>query len=63
MHGIYSVGDVIAYPGERKRILSGCHEDAWATFGAVEWLAGEKVLLEYNTSSARLQGYLYVAGS
>ena len=42
------MGDVIAYPGERKRILSGCHEDAWATFGAVEWLAGEKVLLEYN---------------
>lgn len=61
--GIYAVGDAIAYPGKRKLILSGFHEAALAAFGAGEWLAGGKLPLEYTTSSARLQGYLGVAGS
>ena len=60
--GIYAVGDVIAYPGKRKLILSGFHEAALAAFGAAEWLAGEKLPLEYTTSSARLQGYLGMVG-
>ena len=60
--GIYAVGDGIAYPGKRKLILSGFHEAALAAFGAAEWLVGEKVPLEYTTSSARLHGYLRVAG-
>lgn len=59
--GIYAVGDAIAYPGKRKLIVSGFHEAALAAFGAAEWLAGEKLPLEYTTSSARLQGYLGVA--
>ncbi len=58
--GIYAVGDGITYPGKRKLILSGFHEATLAAFGAGEWLAGEKLPLEYTTSSARLQGYLGV---
>lgn len=58
--GIYAVGDVIAYPGKRKLILSGFHEATLAAFAAAEWLTGEKIPLEYTTSSARLHKLLKV---
>ena len=61
--GIYAVGDVIAYPGKRKLILSGFHEATLAAFAAAEWLTGEKMPLEYTTSSARLHKLLKVGGS
>ncbi len=60
--GIFAVGDAIAYPGKRKLILSGFHEAALAAFAAAEWLSGQKIPLEYTTSSARLQGRLGVSG-
>lgn len=60
--GIYAVGDVVHYPGKRKLILSGFHEAALAAFAAAERLAGQKVSLEYTTSSERLQRRLGVAG-
>lgn len=61
--GIYAVGDAIAYLGKRKLIVSGFHEATLAAFGAAEMLAGEKIPLEYTTSSARLQRRLGVAPS
>ena len=58
--GIYAVGDVVYYPGKRKLILSGFHEATLAAFAAAEQLAGQKVPLEYTTSSERLQRRLGV---
>ena len=58
--GIYAVGDVVHYPGKRKLILSGFHEATLAAFAAAERLAGQKVPLEYTTSSERLQRRLGV---
>ncbi|MBW7834609.1 MAG: NAD(P)/FAD-dependent oxidoreductase [Simplicispira suum] len=58
--GVYAVGDTVAYPGKRKLIVSGFHEATLAAFGAAEWLAGQKIPLEYTTSSARLQRLLGV---
>ena len=63
MPGIYAVGDVVHYPGKRKLILSGFHEATLAAFAAAEQLSGQKVPLEYTTSSARLQQRLGVAGA
>lgn len=60
--GIYAVGDVVQYPGKRKLILSGFHEATLAAFAAAEQLAGQKIPLEYTTSSARLQRRLGVVG-
>ena len=53
--GVYAVGDAITYPGKRKLIVSGFHEATLAAFGAAEWLARQKLPLEYTTSSPRLQ--------
>ena len=61
--GIYAVGDAITYPGKRKLIVSGFHEATLAAFGAAEWLAGQKLPLEYTTSSARLQSLLGVGAA
>ena len=61
--GIYAVGDVVHYPGKRKLILSGFHEATLAAFAAAEQLTGQKVPLEYTTSSERLQRRLGVAGA
>ena len=58
--GIYAVGDVVHYPGKRKLILSGFHEATLAAYAAAEQLAGQKVPLEYTTSSERLQRRLGV---
>ncbi len=58
--GIYAVGDAVTYPGKRKLIVSGFHEATLAAFGAAEMLAGQKIPLEYTTSSERLQWRLGV---
>lgn len=61
--GIYAVGDVVAYPGKRKLILSGFHEATLAALAAAEMLAGQKIPLEYTTSSERLQRRLGLPGA
>ena len=60
--GIFAVGDISDYPGKKKLILSGFHETALAAFGAREYLApGEKVHLQYTTTSPLLQRRLGVS--
>lgn len=50
--GIYAVGDVSAYPGKKKLILSGFHEAALCAFAVKEHLnPGDKVNLQYTTTS------------
>lgn len=58
--GIHAVGDINSYPGKRRLIVCGFHEATLAAFAAAERLAGQKILLEYTTSSARLQQRLGV---
>ncbi len=61
--GIFAVGDINDYPGKKKLILSGFHEAALAAFGVREYLApGEKVHLQYTTTSPLLQRRLGVSG-
>lgn len=59
--GIYAVGDINTYPGKRKLIVCGFHEATLAAFGAAEAMQGEKVALQYTTSSAHLHRLLGVA--
>ncbi|MDE2150444.1 MAG: NAD(P)/FAD-dependent oxidoreductase [Gammaproteobacteria bacterium] len=50
--GIYAIGDICAYPGKKKLILSGFHEAALAAFAIKARLnPGEKVHLQYTTTS------------
>lgn len=59
--GIFAVGDIVTYPGKKKLILSGFHEAALCAFAAREYLSpGEKVLLQYTTTSPLLQRRLGV---
>lgn len=59
--GIYAVGDINAYPGKKKLILSGFHEAALAAFAAAEYLNPEKpVQLQYTTTSPKLHKALGV---
>ncbi|MFN9469990.1 NAD(P)/FAD-dependent oxidoreductase [Acidovorax sp.] len=59
--GIYAVGDINTYPGKRKLILCGFHEATLAAFAAAEALTGDKVALQYTTTSPRLHALLGVA--
>ena len=60
--GIYAVGDVVSYPGKKKLILCGFHEATLATFAALARLRPhEPALLQYTTTSTRLQQRLGVA--
>ncbi|GGH63832.1 ferredoxin--NADP reductase [Comamonas phosphati] len=59
--GIYAVGDIVTYPGKKKLILCAFHEAAMAAFAAAEYLQGEKPLLQYTTTSAKLHGILGVS--
>ncbi len=53
--GIFAVGDINTYPGKKKLILCGFHEATLAAFGAAAWLhPGEKIPLQYTTTSAKL---------
>jgi thioredoxin reductase (NADPH) len=60
--GIFAVGDINDYPGKKKLILSGFHEAALAAFAVREYLRpGEKVHLQYTTTSPLLQKRLGVS--
>jgi thioredoxin reductase (NADPH) len=62
--GIFAVGDINTYPGKRKLILSGFHEAALAAFAIREYLnPGEKVHLQYTTTSPALHRRLGVAAT
>lgn len=59
--GVFAVGDIVTYPGKKKLILSGFHEAALCAFAAREHLTpGEKVPLQYTTTSPLLQRRLGV---
>ena len=59
--GIYAVGDVNTYPGKRKLIVCGFHEATLAAFAIAQWLRPqERIVLEYTTTSTRLQRLLGV---
>jgi thioredoxin reductase (NADPH) len=59
--GMFAVGDINDYPGKKKLILSGFHEAALAAFAVREYLRpGEKVHLQYTTTSPLLQRRLGV---
>lgn len=59
--GIYAVGDINHYPGKKKLILCAFHEATLAAYDAAERLVSDrKVVVEYTTTSTRLQGLLKV---
>ena len=59
--GIHAVGDVVSYPGKKKLIVSGFHEATLAAYAAAARLRpDEPVLLQYTTTSPRLQQRLGV---
>lgn len=59
--GIFAIGDISTYPGKKKLILSGFHEAALCAFAVREHLnPGEKVHLQYTTTSPALQRRLGV---
>ncbi len=61
--GIFAVGDINDYPGKKKLILSGFHEAALAAFAVKEYLQpGQKVHLQYTTTSPLLQKRFGVTG-
>jgi thioredoxin reductase (NADPH) len=61
MPGIFAVGDVNTYPGKKKLILCGFHEATLAAFGACAYVfPGERVQLQYTTTSPRLHELLGV---
>jgi thioredoxin reductase (NADPH) len=61
--GLYAIGDINDYPGKKKLILSGFHEAALAAFAVKEYLSpGQKVHLQYTTTSPLLQKRLGVTG-
>jgi thioredoxin reductase (NADPH) len=60
--GIFAVGDINAYPGKLKLILSGFHEAALMSQKAFHYVFPEKRLVfQYTTSSTSLQKKLGVA--
>ena len=60
--GIFAIGDINAYPGKLKLILSGFHEGALAAQKVHRYVYPEKRLLfQYTTSSSSLQKKLGVA--
>ena len=60
--GIFAVGDINAYPGKLKLILSGFHEAALAAQRAHHYVYPDKKLtFQYTTSSTSLQRKLGVS--
>ncbi|MGH8135722.1 MAG: NAD(P)/FAD-dependent oxidoreductase [Steroidobacteraceae bacterium] len=60
--GIFAVGDINAYPGKKKLILSGFHEAALASFGVQHYVYPEKrQFLQYTTTSPIMRQRLGVA--
>jgi thioredoxin reductase (NADPH) len=61
--GVFAVGDINAYPGKKKLILSGFHEAALAAFAVAAHLnPAKKIPLQYTTTSPIMQKRLGVAG-
>jgi thioredoxin reductase (NADPH) len=61
--GIFAIGDINAYPGKLKLILSGFHEAALMAQAAKKIVSpDERVVFQYTTSSTKLQRKLGVAG-
>ena len=59
--GLYAVGDINHYPGKRKLIICAFHEATLAAFAAAAQLRpGQRQLLQYTTTSPRLQQLLGV---
>jgi thioredoxin reductase (NADPH) len=59
--GIFAIGDINAYPGKLKLILSGFHEAALMAQAAQRIVyPGKKVMFQYTTSSSSLQKKLGV---
>lgn len=59
--GIFAIGDINAYPGKLKLILSGFHEAALMAQAAHKIVyPGKKLLFQYTTSSSNLQKKLGV---
>jgi len=62
--GLFAVGDINHYPGKRKLIVCAFHEATLAAFAAAALLRpGQRQLLQYTTTSPRLQQLLGVAGA
>ena len=60
--GVFAIGDINAYPGKLKLILSGFHEAALMAQAAKAVVApGERIVFQYTTSSTKLQKKLGVA--
>ena len=60
--GIFAIGDINAYPGKLKLILSGFHEGALMAQAAARRINPErKITFQYTTSSTSLQKKLGVA--
>lgn len=60
--GIFAVGDINAYPGKKKLILSGFHEAALAAFGVQHHVyPAKRQFLQYTTTSPVMRERLGVA--
>jgi thioredoxin reductase (NADPH) len=60
--GIFAIGDINAYPGKLKLILSGFHEAALMAQAAKRIVnPGDRIVFQYTTSSTSLQKKLGVA--
>ena len=61
--GVFAIGDINAYPGKLKLILSGFHEAALMAQAAKKVASpDERVVFQYTTSSTKLQRKLGVVG-
>ena len=59
--GIFAIGDICAYPGKVKLILSGFHEGALAASGCFKYARpDEKLRFEFSTTSKNIQERLGV---
>jgi len=59
--GIFAIGDIIAYPGKLKLILSGFHEGALAAQRAHHYVyPNKRLVFQFTTSSTSLQRKLGV---
>ena len=60
--GIFCIGDMCAYPGKLKLILSGFHESALMAHGCFHYARpNQKLKFEHTTSSSSIQAKLGVA--
>jgi thioredoxin reductase (NADPH) len=60
--GIFCIGDMCAYPGKLKLILSGFHESALMAHGCFHYARpNQKLKFEHTTSSSNIQAKLGVS--